>query len=378
MSIRDGLGEYWKFDEGSGTVAHGVLKRMNLSLSLEGFTPRGAHGLVGHWNAPGTDNQFSGLGRGMFPAEWEVLEHAGDAVTIAIWHWFGGYETTLDPTTAPANPHTIDMLELHRGTGSADVFCGYSTADPPPQPPENNTHTYISYFTPDGVGHYLNAPPYENLAADQVSYCLMLECVRNVDGTVTSRLYVDGSANMDPGTYATSTGISYLDVGGYGAAGTRGAAIWLRTLTSEERGEVFDGDGPGVLDPPDVDPPGPEVLVDEGGQSIFHPKYVHRLEVGYGALATPGPHREARPAHEHVARRYALEIDWANRAECLALLAAIDAVRGGAGILQWRHPQDDPAGTQLDAPRYRVVEPLTLQRTPGGQMARVRVVLERM
>ncbi len=116
------------------------------------------------------------------------------------------------------------------------------------------------------------------------------------------------------------------------------------------------------------------------GETAVIPEHPAEMGVGDGVLATEGPHRHTRVAHERIgprARVYRVAATLAGAEEIDALRAALLETRGGADALLWRHPTDD-----ADATLYRVVNAdeagIEIGRSAGGQWARVELVLERV
>jgi hypothetical protein len=367
VSIRTGLAEVWPFDEGSGTVAHGMMELFDLTLS--GSRGAGTNGVDGCWvvGSPG----FTGGGFSLLPASLK-LAAVGDAVTYAMEMWYGGGALTLDAWTGGGEG--ITALELSDAF-SPNLSVNWGVAVPPPLDPSTNTHIYygVGVGSGNGVDTFINAPPFAGTGA----YVLLIECVR-VSGTdVRVRLYQRNAQVQN--TETTSWGVPLNDVaisGKYHAV--RRAAVWGRVLTSDERAGLFDG-GDGTLDGlvEMVEGGDPTSGIDLDGNPVLVPDFPVVRPDQTLVLASDGGHRHTRLVAERQPRRYEVRFSQMEPAEADRLRTIIAAARGGAGEFQWRHAIDDAPGSADSAPWWRVMsDSIDLKRNKGGQSAGVDFILE--
>lgn len=368
--LTSGLAEFWPFDEGSGAVAHGDLGQLDLTLTGD----RGPNDVDGCWNQPGESNQFGGAGSGSIPSAWHMLENVGDACTIAVDSWYGGWSETIDPQDSGQAVSGSDEFVRVDGEYVLSLAVSAALASPPPQDPSFNTHIYAGQGVGDGNGvdTFANQPPFASTAP----YTFLIELVRVNSTNVRSRIYVGGAQKQQDGVAAWDPHQATLTIGGGSAHGIKAAAVWLRTLSDDEKADVFAaGSIPAAL------ADDPSSLVDSAGKSAlvfdFDVERIHQPST----VATPAGLRETRALCEVAPRRYSLPVRLATAAEITRLLAALRAARGG-GAVRWRHPKDDAPGSAATAPLYRILNPgeagLELTRTAGGGFAQCTLEMERV
>ncbi len=123
------------------------------------------------------------------------------------------------------------------------------------------------------------------------------------------------------------------------------------------------------------------LLATDGTQLIRWGRSITRTDVR-DALATDGVQRTTRAVSERFRRGYSVNSALLSREEMDVINAAVIACRGCAGVLAWRHPQDDEPGTAEDAPRWRIRNggegEMTFGRTTGGQFGSLVVELQEM
>lgn len=376
-SILTGLQCYWPIDEGAGAVAADRMGRLDLTLT---GTARGASGLDGLWGSA-HGGHFGGRLAALMPELWAMLEAPGSAATVAVEHWFGGYAATVDPFPFDVTSGSQAVVEIIDGPAS-ELYLGYALQAPPPQDPSTNTHVYFGagLGVGNGVDTFIEAPPVDSGPFDP--YLLVVEMVR-IDATdVRCRLYVGGSYAgaqvLTDGVYAWPTSASYaLRFGGPGdPASTVRAALWLRALTSGERGDLFTEGLSGLEDL--LDGGGGVDLVDGAGNGILTLAWPMPREGDAGAsiIESDGPRREVRRVHERRLRRYTLSMPLADKAEVEKVRTVLLAAAGG-GLIRWRHPYDDAPGTPETAPLWRLgADAIEVGRTVGGGRGVLEFTLE--
>ncbi|MFZ2875475.1 MAG: hypothetical protein WAZ94_13460 [Phycisphaerales bacterium] len=372
-SLHTGLAAYWPINEGSGSVAYDMVGDADLTLA---GTSRGGHGIDGLWGvgADGEDEtHFGGLGTVPIPEAWAMLAGVGDAVTIAVVTWWGGQDATLDPLSSGSlvPPGTIVTIARVLDVEDAeDLAVKYTPVDPPPADPGDDINIYHGQGVGDGNGSdtFTEAPPFEGTAP----YLILIECVRVSETEVRTRLYVADAAVQQDGTSVWAEEQGTIQIGGDDPASVVAAAVWLRTLTSGERSRLFATGGLGDLDV--VVPAGdPEHPLDASGSTFLLPDYPAERAVGGPAsvIATTELQRHTRRVHERSPRRYTLPFNLADAREVERLRTVLIAARGSAGVVRWRHPKDDAAGSVETAPLYRITNAgdagIALARTAGGQ-----------
>ena len=127
----------------------------------------------------------------------------------------------------------------------------------------------------------------------------------------------------------------------------------------------------------------PDIDIDEPSDALLslvhfeHP--VPRVDA-VGVLASGPNHRHTRRVSEVVPRRYELPLRTGNAADLSAMRQAIEETRGGAGLVRWRHPQDDEPDP-AEAPLWRILNASQAQefvfgRRRGGHVTQFDLVLE--
>lgn len=387
------------FAEGSGDSVAGALGVCDLTLTAP--VPRGGDGVDGMWETAGvgytgvanlntTDAPGSALADGKLP----LLLAVGDVCTIAVVYWFGARNATGDVLDAAYDESLGSETVIEIGESSEQAVQGFSIASPPAQPAENNTHVY-SGSTPNGIDHFIEAPPYVPNSAAARPYLMLWQVeVVNILGVdrLRTRLWVDGIENGDPRSDWSGwagPGVGLLRLMGATAYGScRGAAVWDRALTGGERAELF---GAGVLgadallgiDAIGDEPPDTDLNDGDGAPLLILRLGVTRTE-GAAVIASDGVHRHTRRIHERRVRRYTVELDKAEPAEVEKVLAAFGigadadgylggaSSRMGAGFVRWKCPDDTVVK------RWRLVADsgITLTRTAGGRFGGATLTLE--
>jgi hypothetical protein len=375
-TLLDGLGEVWPFDEGSGDTAHGMLGALDLTLEC---VRAGGLAEEGGWLTAGHTPGYAGHGYGTLPAGDWALPTVGDAVTIAIELWWDGNQFTAG-TPYTTNGFSIGA-ELYT-VGSAQLSVNWLPANPPPADPASDTNIYYGagVGAGNGVDTFTHAPPF----GDGDPYVLIMECVRTSGTTVRVRLYEDGAQVGDDGTDSWALPLDTLHLGTASMRhAMRRAAVWLRALTGDERDAIFDDGGTsprgtlaGLVDLVDGGDPGD--MVDADGVPVLVPDFVVGREyTGMRLLATDGvSHRHTRAGTPRRRRRYEMPFTHLSGEQLERLRTVVQTARGQGGMVRWRHPIDDAAGSAETAPRWRIVGPVEISRAAGGQRADVRIVLE--
>jgi len=365
-SLLTDLAEFWPFDEGSGSTAHGLMGELDLALTANHDT------VADCWNTPGSDNQFGGYGSGSIPAGWAMLENVGDACTIGVDTWYGGWQHTVTPQDAGQAASGSDEFVRIDGEYVLSLAISAAIANPPPQDPSFNTHIYAGQGVGagNGVDTFINQPPFASTAP----YTMLVELVRVTTTDVRCRIYAAGAQKQDDGVYAWDPHQATLRIGGGSAHGIRAAAVWLRVLTESEITAIATAGSlatlPDAGDPPLVSP--------TGGSSVALAFPGRRMDTSV-TLASEGPMRHTRAVHEHPRRRYRLPLPNATPGEVMKVLMAVRNSRGGAVPVAIRVPPDDPLNQP--APRYRILNAgllgdLEITRFAGGSAASLELNLE--
>ncbi|GMV26931.1 MAG: hypothetical protein AMXMBFR58_29620 [Phycisphaerae bacterium] len=364
MALTDDIIDFWPFDEGAGSVAHGRFGRVNLSLARTDQVSGEAISAAGGWTTePGGRTSYNGGGvANLEAAGYTLLAVTGDAVTMAARIWMGGGMDVQPSYDEEATCHYMGLR-------------GHWDIDNPPD--YQGWRCYSTYGALDevliersGFGLYapaswtftLGSPP----AYSTRLLVLTLER-RALDTRI--RLAVDGTFKADAVLAATNFSDAARAVFGclyYARGAVSQAAMWERVLSD---GEVTTlGSDLDDLEPSD------DNLTDGDGVSWLHPARITRRSV-HAVLTAEGPQRHTRRAAERAPRRYSVEVPVMTKLEHAKLVAAVLATRGGLLPITWRHPTDDAAPT-----RYRLLNgsdvALELSREPGGAATGVTLELE--
>ncbi len=374
-SLLTGLLEYWPYDELSGSVAHGA--RGQIDLALASPTTWGVHGLDGLW---GTGGGFAGNATGTINAALEGLKNVGDAVTLAIEHWFSGSQTTVDPWPGTTDPTACALGKVTVQSGDF-MYVGYGAHLPPAADPVTDTDVYVGsgVGTGNGAWTFIHAPPFQSWAGSS-AYVALLQLVRTSSTQITCTLYAQGTQNMNTAVLTAS----YF-AGGIGLLLGTGSdprppitlrgAVWLRTLTSDERtaiastlsglGDLLDGGSTGLLDGTGAQrfPVMPELI-----QTSTRTTLATQTFQRHARLVTPRRRRTCRfPIRLHAS-------------EIPAMVQVIKDSNYGSLPVKWRHPTDDPAGPLETAGDWIMTNAadagLTLGRAQAGAAMTIELQLE--
>lgn len=371
MSLLTGLLEAWVLDEGAGLSSAGLMGVADLALSNTNDVD-----VDDIWEVGGRG--FCGRGIAHFSAALALGQASNAAVTVAIEAWYGGVRGRAWPDGKVQYPEgggsagTVSLGSLG-GTGVTFHFNTFHRVyAPPPDSPVNSVQIYQGngMGAADGVHGFRNAPPFDG----EGPYVLIIEQVRTRVHGGRTRLYWPGVGQVQgDGDSDWSTNGELLTLGRAENATTiLGAAIWNRTLTGAEKDgltsmgvieQVLTGDDPTQ----GVDGAGNSALLfDFPVESVW--------PCGDGAVLASGDgQRHTRRVHERTPRAYTVRAKLATGVEVERLRTIIQAAKGEAQVIQWRHPTDDTGPTP---PWYRM-RFNSLTRGEGGVGGFATVVMSR-
>lgn len=364
------LGDLFPFAEGKGDATTGALG----AVTMEVLRPK-KEGYLYLTSGLAFDGQWYGGGGliggalGAVPPGWNLLENEGDGCTIALEAWFGGRLLVGTPEADPVSwDNRQELFGLFETSGSNDLLAGLTLKDPPPV---TGTHVVDG----PGVGAGTGADTFSNMPPFSGDAPVVFVMVLTRSGTdVLTQLYVDGVAVQDPGAFTfPATGINYLQFGVAANLLLVRAGIWRSAFTPDDVAKfTFEDAGqcPSVL--------GDDSLIGIAGDALIHPGWSNSRTGPGVVIATERSFREARRVHQEQKRRYSLPLIQATSGEVDRVRRVLANSRGGAGLVRWRHSQDDPPGPAASAPWWRILNAseaaLQLDRVKGG--ARVDCTIE--
>lgn len=386
MPLADQLVDFWPFDEGSGTTAHGKKGAVDLTLERtkpsSSGSPTGQRPAAAGWTAEsGGRTCYNGGGWADITA-LNLLASVGDGVTVAVRLWPGA--GSIQGSDWPYTYYQCFGFGGNYRSDGSDYTgfrfgCGFDSFSPY-DPSPLSLQEVFGYYDAFPAGWTLahGAPPYTPR--------LLLVTIERLTDVVTRRweftVYQDGVQRGSPLTVASD----FIDVTKFMAgcccwstAGVSQAALWSRVLSGSE----ISGMGSDLDDvDAELDTGGEGLLNNDGSHAVSYNLPITRVDL-IDVLATDGPQRHARRPHERRRPTYRVPVRLAGGAEVTRVLQDIAASRHGNAAIRWRHPTDDGMGPKSSAPLYRIinagqVEALSLDRSRGGQHGSVELLLERV
>ncbi len=387
MPLSDQLVDFWPFDEGAGTTAHG--KKGAVALTLERTKPSSSGSVSGQRPAASGWTSESG-GRTCYNGGgWaditslNLLAALGTGLTVAVRLWPGA--GSIQGSDWPYDYYQCFGFGGNYRSDGSDYTGFRFGCDLDITSPYNPSALSIQGVT----GLPTDFPSGWNLSHGAPNYTprLLVVTIERllVSGTPTWRFkaYQDGT---QLGSQYDFTSGAWIDATRFMAgcccwssAGVSQAALWSRVLSGAE----ISGLGSDLDDvDAELDSGGEGLLNNDGSHAVSYNLPITRVDL-IDVLATDGPQRHARRPHERRRPTYRVPVRLAGGAEVTRVLQDIAASRHGNAAIRWRHPTDDGSGPKSSAPLYRIinagqVEALSLDRSRAGQFGSVELLLERV